>query len=194
MKNKIRGDNVDDLQLLEGIKDKKAPCYEILIDRYIRYVTVVVSSVSKNNLSTQDIEEISADVFIKIWTNAEKISLKGETLKPYIAKMARNMTINKIRKISNGEILPLDEDIISTSDATPAERVISLQNTQIINESINGLDEPDREIFIRRYFYLEKIAEIAGKLGINENTVATKLARSKKRLKDLLFERGVVYE
>lgn len=185
---------MNDLQLLEGIKDKKASCYEILIDRYIRYVTVVVSSVSKNNLSTQDIEEISADVFIKIWTNAEKISLKGETLKPYIAKMARNMTINKIRKIDNGEILPLDEDIISTSDATPAERVISLQNTQIINESINGLDEPDREIFIRRYFYLEKIAAIAGKLGINENTVATKLARSKKRLKGLLFERGVVYE
>lgn len=185
---------MDDFQLLDGIRHKDSTCYEALIDKYVRYATVVISSVCKNNLSTQDIEEICADVFIKIWESADRISLKSETIKPYLAKIGRNMTINKIRKLAGKEILPLDEDIISTCDDTPADKVISMQNTQIINESINDMDEPDREIFIRRYFFFEKIAEISSKLGMNENTVATKLSRGRKDLKRLLLERGVIYE
>ena len=185
---------MEDYELLKGIKGKNVKCYEALIDKYIRYVTIVVSSVGKDTLSAEDIEEISSDVFIKIWTDAHKINLKSDTFKPYLAKVARNMTINRLRKLCKGQVLPLDEDIIWVECGTPEEKIITLENTEIISESIKGMEEPDREIFIRRYFFLEKIGDIARKLGINENTVATKLSRSRKALKKFLMERGILCE
>jgi RNA polymerase sigma-70 factor, ECF subfamily len=191
VKNKLGGEIMDDVKLLQGIKAKKPACYEALIDRYISYVTVVVSSVAKDSLSSADIEEISSDVFIKIWTDGHKISLQGETLKPYLAKIARNMTINKLRKTQRYEVLPLNEDIITASGDGTENEVINLEDTRVINETVNSLGEPDKEIFIRRYFYLEKVTEIAQRLEINENTVATKLSRARKYLKSQLIERGV---
>lgn len=185
---------MEDHELLKGIKNKNPQSYEALIDKYIRYVTAVVSSVGRDVLTPEDIEEISSDVFIKIWTDGGKIKLISDSLKSYLAKAARNMTINRLRKLNKGQYLPLEEDIIFLEDESPAEKVISLENSEVINESINSMGEPDREIFIRRYFFLEKVADIARKLGINENTVATKLSRSRKALKSLLMERGVFYE
>jgi len=177
--------------LLKGIKAQKPSCYEALIDKYIAYVTVVVSSVARESLSCADIEEISSDVFIKIWTDAQKISLRGESLKPYLAQIARNMAINKIRAARRQEVLPLNEDVVIASEDMPEDEVISLEKTRIINETVGSLGEPDKEIFIRRYFYLEKVNEIAVKLDINENTVATKLYRARAFLKNKLTERGV---
>jgi RNA polymerase sigma-70 factor (ECF subfamily) len=185
---------MEDYELLKGIKNKNVKCYEALIDKYIRYVTVVVSSVGKDTLTAEDIEEISSDVFIKIWTDGHKIDLKSDTFKPYLAKVARNMTINKLRKLNKGKVLPIDEDIILIDHGTPADNIITLENAEIISTSIKEMEEPDREIFIRRYFFLEKVIDIAGKLGINENTVATKLSRCRKALKKSLIERGVLCE
>ena len=68
------------------------------------------------------------------------------------------------------------------------------ESDDLINELVSALPEPDREIFIRRYFYMEKLSEIAKHIGINPATVGTKLFRGKKKLEQLLKERGECYE
>lgn len=51
---------------------------------------------------------------------------------------------------------------------------------------IQELGEPDREIFMRYYYYEEKISKISKNMGINISTIKTKLARGRKRLKEVL--------
>ena len=54
---------------------------------------------------------------------------------------------------------------------------------------IYELGEPDSEIFMRYYFYDEKISRISNIMDIKSGTIKTKLARGRKRLKEILERR-----
>lgn len=183
---------MEEKMLLQGICNSQIDCYEMLIDKYSPYIARVVMKVASNRLDKEDMEEICADVFIKIWENRTKINIKEGALKSYLAAIARNKTINRLRGLGIKEILPLEEDCIKYD--TPEALLMEQESTEFINSVISILPEPDREIFIRRYFYMEKLSEIAEEIGISAATVGTKLFRGKRKLEKVLKERGVSYE
>lgn len=176
-------------ELLQGLKESQIACYEKLIDQYAAYIACIVSKIGQERLRKEDMEEICADVFIKIWENRKNFLIKEGYLKSYLGAMARNKTFNKLRSIGH-QCLPLEEDTISYE--TPEKNMVAKEDEKVINEVIETLPEPDREIFIRRYFYFEKLSEIAQKIDIPIGTVGTKLARGKKKLEQVLRERGVI--
>ncbi|MNO99479.1 RNA polymerase factor sigma-70 [compost metagenome] len=179
---------MDDKELLLGIQRKNEKYYEILVDKYIRYVGAIALKISGNRLNMHDIEEICSDVFIKLWNIADRITLTGDSLKPYIAITTRNTTLNVLRskKITLEDEL---EETILTRDST--ENVVILnEEKNIIKSVITSLKEPDREIFIRRYFYMEKVKDIATKIGMNEKAVSARISRAKETLRSLFTEKG----
>ncbi len=103
-----------DTKLLQELKKDNVDYYEILINTYSGYVHAIVQKVGRV-LPKQDIEELSADVFIKIWENRHVIHVKEGTLKGYIAVMARNFTLNKLKSIEKlNEVSFEDDEIIRT--------------------------------------------------------------------------------
>lgn len=178
-------------EIIKGLKANDIEIYEKLVNTYSRYVAAVVIRVAGERLTNEDIEELTADIFIKLWQDRHSLEISAGKLKSYIGAMARNRTLNKLRD-KYIEVLPLEEDEIDYD--TPEGCLIDTENKNILNEVINTLPDPDREIFIRRYFYMEKMSEIANRLGINVQTVGTKLFRGKKKLEKGLKERGVAYE
>lgn len=48
---------------------------------------------------------------------------------------------------------------------------------------VQDMGEPDREIFIRRYFYLEKVRDIASRLNMQEKAVTARIRRAKDKLR-----------
>ena len=54
---------------------------------------------------------------------------------------------------------------------------------------MDGLGEPDREIFLRYYYYEQKIAEIADEMAMNAGTVKSRLRRGREKLRQTL-EKG----
>lgn len=50
------------------------------------------------------------------------------------------------------------------------------------------MPEPDREIFLRHYYYCQGVADIALALDMNANTVKTRLRRGRERLRKELAE------
>lgn len=183
---------MDEKKMLEGIRASQIASYEMLIDVYSPYIVRVVMKVASNRLNKEDIEEVSADVLVKLWESRHQLVIKEGSLKAYLGAMARNKTLNKIRALGRCEILPLEEDCIEYE--TPENTLMRKESDHFINELVSTLPEPDREIFIRRYFYMEKLAEIAKHVGINPATVGTKLFRGKKKLEQLLKEVGERYE
>lgn len=187
---------MEEKDLLAGLKASQITCYEKLIGEYALYITRVVRKVAGNRLTKEDVEEISADVFIKLWEGREEIKIKRGYLKSYLGAMARNKTLNKLRSIGGYECIPLEEDevVCHSLSTTPEMKLLSKENTTVINEVVRSLPEPDREIFIRRYFYMEQLASIGKRLELPIGTVGTKLFRGKKKLEQKLKERGVAYE
>lgn len=183
---------INEQVLLEGLKQDDLVCYEQLMDRYSPYVVTVVSRVADGQLEHGDIEELCADVFIKLWDKRKSLSIGEGKLKAYIAAIARNKTINLLKAKGKYLSIPLEDDFIDYT--SPESEVLRQEEGQLVNEIIATLPEPDKEIFLRRYFYMEKVVDISKRLGINVATVGTKLFRSKKKLEAALKERGVSYE
>ena len=50
------------------------------------------------------------------------------------------------------------------------------------------MEPTDREIFLRFYFYCQKISQIAAAMELKENTVKSRLSRGREKLKASLLE------
>lgn len=164
--------------------------FEKIIDGYTAYVVTVISKVAKERLNREDIEELASDVFAKLWERKNELNIQEGKEKAYIGASARNHTLNLLKKRGLLSTIPLEEDVIS-DNATPEKVLLEEEKTTTIRQVIEGLPEPDDEIFIRRYFYFEKIIDIARALNMKEQTVTTKLHRGKQKLAKLFKERGI---
>lgn len=184
-----RCEEMNDRELFEGIKQKDTCCLEQFIEKYTSYIAKIVTLVGGKSLRKQDIEEITADVFISVWQNAEKINLIGNSMKSYLGAIARNKT-KTVLYSKKVELLPLNEDILFT-DILMSDEIAEKETYELVNRTICEMEEPDREIFIRRYFFFEKIREIAEHLSMNNKTVETRLLRGREKLKSMLVERGI---
>lgn len=182
-----------DVHLIKGIKEKDQSSLEILMDKYLNYVFTIAHNILGDFLGIEDIEEVCMDVFISLWNNADKLDSKYNELKPYIAAMTRNTARNKLRAKGNFEE-SLDEEIILVEDGRVENKILQKELAQTLNSLISELNQPDKEIVIRHYFYYEKIKDIAKRLNLNENTVKTKLSRSREKLKKIIEERSFFNE
>lgn len=140
----------------------------------------------------QDIEECLMTAFYKVWRGIGQFNPRRGTLKAWIVQIARNQALDWLRGRGE-ETIPLEEDILGPNLALDLEDETARRiNAEIVQQSIDGLDEPDRTIFIRRYYYLERVKTIADYLQISEKAVEHRLARGRERLKKQLLERGIM--
>ena len=79
---------MEDRTLLDGLALKDPQCFETLVDRYSRYIAAVVAKVAGGRFNSYDVEEITGDVLVKLWTDGPKIMFAGDSIKPYLAIVA----------------------------------------------------------------------------------------------------------
>lgn len=130
----------------------------------------------------EDAEECIADTFLRLWKNRNK--LRGAPVRAWLIVTARNTAIDRFRKLNKTACTELSEDI--AADAYLPE--------QGIGTLIDSMQPPDREIFIRKYYFLETALEIAQKMGRTESDINTRLSRGRKQLKAQLLKEGGYYE
>ncbi|MGN1411091.1 MAG: RNA polymerase sigma factor [Oscillospiraceae bacterium] len=170
-------------------KKHKEKEFEKIIIKYTPYVSTIVYNIGGRNLSSQDIEDITSNVFIAVWQ--KNVNLKVSNFKSYLAGMTRNITLNYLRTIKNVYNLD-DEVIISTNNLV--EDFEKKELSKIIDELVNDMKEPDRSIFIKYYWFGNDTKKIAEDLQLNRSTVMSKLSRNREKLKKELIERGYNYE
>lgn len=157
-----------------------------------------VKTICKNILTeckTEDIEEAISDTFFKLWKNIGKFKKeKNSSLKSYIYAIARNTALDKRRILKCEDlVLPIEDDDLGI-DINMEDEIAKKLNMKIIHSTLNNMDEPDKSIFLLRYFYFEKVKDIALKLDLPPKKVENSLYRNKEKLKKILLERGIIYE
>lgn len=161
---------------------------ECLIDQYSPYLSSIVWGIVQGKLPVEDAEEIVSDVFLAIWNQSSDV--RPGYLRPWLASVARHKAKNRLRKA--GWNLSLEDDLLELSDNSDLEKQAEDKEvSQLIRQAVDGMEEPDREIFLRHYYYLQPINEISQKTGLNENTIKTRLRRGRMRLKNILSRWGV---
>ena len=56
---------------------------------------------------------------------------------------------------------------------------------------LRGLSKEERMMFVRRYFYMDSVAEVAECLGCSESKVKTTMFRCRKKLQEILIREEV---
>lgn len=179
---------MNDDMIIEKLKNHDEDGFALLIDRYCSYVSAILCNLTREKLSVEDVEELCADVFLAVWKNRENLR-PCESLKPYVAEIARNAAWSCLRKTGK-EWIAFDDDILTVFEDSPDKLAEEREQSRIVNEAVAGFQEPDREIFIRFYFFGERVKTISNRLQLNPATVKTKLHRCRKRLKAVIAEGG----
>jgi len=180
---------MNDGAILRGLRSKDPASLEKLMDKYIPYVSAIVWNFLRASMTKEDAEEVVSDVFLAAWNQAKDI--RPNALKPWLGAVARNKARQKLR--SAGFDLPLEEDVLDIpAGDTPEERMTRAEEARLVREAVDYLGQPDREIFLRHYWYAQSLGEIGAQLHLNESTIKTKLRRGRQRLKEILQKWGAV--
>lgn len=187
-------ENKDDQRLIKLINKNPQEGLKQAIELY----GGAVSTICRNILFDLDdsyVQDAVSDSFLKLWKNAKNYNPeKGTSLKSYIYAIARNTARDKRRSLGKGlSPLPLEE--ISLPCPLDLESEFTKRaNESIVHDTIAAMDEPERSVYILRYFYCYKMKDIAKRMGISDKAVENLLYRSREGVKKSLIERGVMYE
>ena len=169
--------------ILRKMRQRDPAGLEALMDRYLPYVSAIVWNILRSHMPKEDAEEVVSDVFLTAWERTE--ALQPEHLKQWLGAVARNKAKNRLRLM--GHELPLEENVLEIPDEfTPVTRVEKAEERRQVRMAVDSLGEPDREIFLRHYYFAQTVAEIGSCMHLNESTIKTKLRRGRQKLKDML--------
>lgn len=145
--------------------------------------------------SSRDAEECVNDTWLGAW-NAMPDN-RPQYLAPFLGKIARRLALNRFRldraeKRGGGELPLVLEELEECVPAVPsaAQAVEDGALEEEINRFLRALSTRDCDVFLRRYWYGESLAEIAKRYGLKLNTVKTSLYRTREKLRRHLEEEG----
>ena len=151
---------------------------------YSPYIYKIVYTRLEGLCSKEDMEEAVSDIFLKFFRGGEGCGFEIESVKAYISAIAQRHCIDLMRqRLGREQDIPLDD----AENALTAEDISADDRRELI-EAVKSLSEPDSEIFIRKYYFGQRSADIARDLGMKENTVNKRLSRGLPKLRKILEE------
>lgn len=178
-----------DKRLVIKLKNNTAGALDSVIRKYSAYIYTVVYNVLSGKMTEEDIEETVSDAFIKLWQNSGNLR-EDKPLLPYLSVIALNLARNRLRE--NKSYAFCDNSILEAVQGDDFFEKIEKSETvnMVLEAAENCLKEQDREIFIRYYFYGERLEKISAFLGLTLSNSKTKLCRARKKIREYLTERG----
>ncbi len=161
-------------------------------EKYGRYCRKIATSIL---YSDEDSEECVNDTYLNAWNSMPPS--RPERLSTYLGKICRNLAINLYEKLTAAKrggtetescLDELEEILSSEHDV---EETIDMQMlTQSINAFLETMNTDNRKIFVKRYWYMSSIKDIAKELSVSESKVKMSLLRTREKLKEYLLKEG----
>ena len=175
-------------QLVKSLRRGDLSALEGLMDRYTPYISSIISRILRGRQA--DVEELTADVFLAAWDNRDK--LRPGQVKGYLGAIARNRAFNLLRGLR--ESLPLEDDVLLLTADGPEKELDKRETARVVNRALSRLERPQRELFVRHYYYGQTVQEAALAMGLNQSTAKTWLRRGREALKEILEQEGYGHE
>ena len=121
---------------------------------------------------------------------------KPELLSAYLGKLTRHIAINRYihdhaDKRSPGMQVILDEAEEFIPDPADSDVSDEIHLRDAINFFVASLTQEVRVVFVRRYWYMSSVKDIAKDYGMTESKVKVTLMRTRNRFKEYLEREGI---
>lgn len=165
----------DELRAIEGLNPKN----DLFNTMYKKYYSSIRSFISKHLRAHQPGDEITQEVFIKLYQNIE--SLQTDNIKGWLYTVARNETINHNRKNSH-YISSLEEQLVEPSCEDTANKSLE-RNYQrdMVKNILVRLPKNQAVAIYLKDIYGYSYQEIADKMNISYKAVKSLIFRGRQR-------------
>lgn len=182
---------MDDAELYQLLVRDAEAGMKLCIDRYYPAVYTVCRAILRRY--PQDADECINDSFLQLWRTLDRLREPSQ-LRPYLCRIARNLALSRYRSLRAAEQyaaqMPWDE-LPENAAADDADVLLMLEaqaDAEALSQAVMALKEPDREIFVRKYYYMESVRAIAAQCNLTEKAVESILYRTRLRLRKALKE------
>ena len=185
---------MDDRQIIALYNERSEAALSETATKYGKYCRTIAYNILLNE---EDSEECVNDTWLRAW---EAIPPQcPERLSAFLGKITRNLALNRYKhnnreKRGGGQTLLVLEELaecVSGADSTEEAAAEALL-VDVLNRFLEGLPAEKRKIFMRRYWYMSSVKEIAEDFGLSESKVKMTLLRLRNKLKQTLEKEGII--
>ena len=168
--------------LLYGIASAQEGSFLELYQRYNRSVYSLAKRILR---TTADAEEVTQDVFVKIWDKALEYAPHKGKVSTWILTIAHHSAIDALRKRNSRATLPMfDEEL----ERIPQIAQTDLLEQNMIQNALEKLDSEERNCIELAYFEGLSHAQLAQRTKIPLGTVKTRIRQGLVKLRDFIGE------
>ena len=187
----IKGDDdTDDQKIIELYINRSEQALSETAGKYGRYCLSIAYGILQSH---EDAQECVSDAYLTAWNAIPP--RRPADLGTYLGKITRNLSIDRLRtrsreKRGGGEIpLALEEleEVVAGSDS-PENAAVRKELIAGLNRFLSELTQQERYVFVRRYWYLDSLGDIAKSTGFSGSKVSSMLYRLRGRLKKQLIK------
>lgn len=176
-------------RIVAGDEEALAEAYDL----YSSLVFGLARRVTGNRLVAEDITQ---DVFVRLWTNPEGFDLERGSLRTYLGMLTHGRAVDVVRSDARRRARE-ESEAGETIRLEPAawERPESVEDEDMavrVRRAVGRLPPPQREALRLAYFGGHSYRSVATLLGIPEGTAKSRLRQALAKLGDLLASEGAV--
>lgn len=145
----------------------------------------------------RDTEEIVSDTYLDAWNAIPPH--KPNSLSAFLGRITRRNALDRweylhAAKRGRGEVLLVLEELNDcvSAQGNPETEIQRQELGRAISLFLKQLPQIERKVFVRRYWYLESVREIAHKEGFSQSKVKSMLLRTRNKLRMYLEKEGMM--
>ena len=187
---------LNDKKIISAIAARDERTLAFVIQKYSKLLWKIAASILINATSAQDVEECVADVFIYLWQYPEKYDPDRAKLSSWLSVVARSKAVDSYRRIARKREISMEEIVVENlgyaENSAADEEMYSMEEANSkdkLRSCIDELDEKEKELIMRRYYYEQKPAEIAVALDMPKKQVENRLYYVRQKLRKMMEKR-----
>lgn len=176
--------------LLLRLKKKDPEAFSQIYDLY---VTPIYRFIYFKVASRQDAEDLTSEVFLRIWQYITETEESIENLKALLYKTARNLVIDSYRQRAKNAFSQDYEVLSDTEDKRQQSFLLRIENEfemKNIEKVLRQMKDEYREVIILRFIEELSVSEIAKILEKSKGSVRVILHRALKVARQLLSQKN----
>ena len=185
---------MEDGQIVDLYLQRKEQAVDMTAEKYGGRLKTVAYGIVKDLETAQECEN---DTYLEAWKSIPPHEPRTY-LYAFLVRITRHIALNCCRERQSlkrrAHLCELSQEleqcIAGPEDVEQHMDELFLRKT--LNAFLGDLEREKRIIFIRRYWYLDSIRDIAATLGISESKVKTTLHRCRKMLRSYLEKEGYI--
>ena len=182
---------MEDAKIIELFFQRNEQAVKETDTAYGRKLYVLSNNILNNR---EDAEESVSDTYMETWNAIPP--KRPKYFYAFLASICRNMSFNRLdwrlAAKRNAEVVALTQEMETCIPDSRQDGEMDRRELKRVLESfLDSLTKESRLIFLRRYLYVDTVAEIAARYGISESKVKTQLHRTRAKLHTYLAKEGI---